>query len=99
MKDTIKHVSGDHICWTRILENGDVILYTKDTKLKQAIMMLPDRWIDVLTNPFDDESIPVCDGDELMIAILTYGHVLLTIDTELEGFNIFISNKVGKFKV
>ena len=97
-KDTVRHVSGDHICWTRTLENGDILLYTRDKKLKQEICMTSPKWIDIITNPFDDETIPVCNGDALMIAILSYGHCLLAIDNELEGFTLLTSNRVGKFK-
>lgn len=94
-KDIVRHVSGDHVCWTRTLENGDVLFYTKDQKLKADIMMANSKWINTLA----DDDVSVYDGNELLIAILAYGHCLLVVDNELEGFKLITSNRVGKFKI
>ena len=96
--ETIRHTSGDHVCWTRKNKNGDVTIYTRDPKLKSDICMADVKCFDIITNPFDDETVPVCQGDELMIAVMKNGYALLTVDTELEGFTILWTKKCGKFK-
>lgn len=99
MGETIRHTCGDHVCWTRMMDNGDTILYTRDIALKQSIMASPpSKWVDIISDPFDDDTIPVCNGNALMIIILTYGHAILANDEEMREFRVLSSNREFKFK-
>lgn len=97
--ETIKHVSGDHVCWTRTLENGDFWLYTYDQKLKGSIMMSNVKYIDVLTDVFDDMKGIGIYGKGLMIAFCRFGHCMLGIDNELSGFVMLTSKHCEKYEI